>query len=66
MIYALHVMLISLFMTKWCDIIHPVTGLSQIVIWILVVTSCILTCVLFDWVTKRFLPKFNSILTGGR
>ncbi len=66
MIYALHAFFISSLMTKWSDIISPDTWYIQLLLWMTVVGSNVLLCVLFDYFSKRYIPRLNSVLTGGR
>ena len=66
MIYALHAFFISSLMIKWSDVIMPDTWYMQLLLWMSVIGTNVLLCVSFDYFSKRYTPKLNCILTGGR
>lgn len=66
MIYAMHLAFIPVWRVIWVEILNPSTCLSQLALWLLTVISNVSICVLFDMFTKKYTPKLNSLLTGGR
>lgn len=66
MIYALHLSLIPLWRVFWVEILHPSTAELQIALWFIAVLSNAFFCILIDIITKKYVPKLNSYLTGDR
>jgi hypothetical protein len=66
MIYAMHLAFVPVWRVIWVEILCPSISLAQLSLWLLAVISNVVVCLIFDIITRKYVPKINTLLTGGR